>query len=114
MLPKLVNALDFPHRLISLRVLAACCCRYTCQPPGVPAPGHLLSLPGEVWLSILSLLPLSDLCTVHSTDHTLCESALQTPSLHSVVTSRADAHKNGPSKLIESLLHLCIFAVVHV
>ncbi|XP_036955037.1 uncharacterized protein LOC119020064 isoform X2 [Acanthopagrus latus] len=61
----------------------ACRCEQTdCRfsPAGVPVCPCWLSLPDEVWLSILSLLPHSDLCTVlqvcsrlHTlaTDHTL-------------------------------------------
>ncbi|XP_028434943.1 F-box/LRR-repeat protein 7 [Perca flavescens] len=54
------------------------------EPAGVPVCDRWLSLPDEVWLSILSLLPHSDLCRVlqvcnrlHTlaTDHSLCESA---------------------------------------
>nr|XP_046243571.1 F-box/LRR-repeat protein 7-like isoform X2 [Scatophagus argus] len=61
----------------------ACQCELTdckCRPAGVPMCDRWLCLPDEVWLSILSLLPHSDLCRVlqvcsrlHTlaTDHTL-------------------------------------------
>lgn len=69
--------------VVSTDCMCLCCGRYTCQPAGVPECGRWLCLPDEVWLSILSVLPHSDLCRVvqvcrrlHTvaTDHTLCTS----------------------------------------
>lgn len=69
---------------VALTMLCVRCCRYTFQPAAVPVCDRWLSLPDEVWLSILSLLPHSYLCRVSqvcsrlhtlATDHTLCESA---------------------------------------